>query len=105
MSSLFPLTSHAATLCTLPLRSPDLGVPDLMKPGSSVDLGDHDSNKFDWTKVNVAAGTKVMISILDDEDEEGWSGVVSRKNVSLPIYSLIFSLSRLPSSRAMTSPA
>jgi len=45
-----------------------------------VDLGDHDSNKFEWSKVNVAAGTKVMISILDDKDEEGWSGVITVKS-------------------------
>jgi len=58
---------------------------------SSVDLGDHDTTTFQWPKVNVAAGTKVMISILDDKDEEGWSGPVSRKNVSLLTYSLMFS--------------
>jgi len=50
--------------------------------GFSVDLGDHNTNTFDWSKVNVAAGSKVMISILDDKDEEGWSGAVSRENVS-----------------------
>lgn len=45
-----------------------------------VDLGDHDSNKFQWSKVNIAAGTKVMISVLDDKDEEGWSGVITIKS-------------------------
>ena len=30
-----------------------------------------------------------MISILDDKGEEGWSGVVSSVNVSIPTYWLI----------------
>lgn len=46
-----------------------------------------------------------MISILDDKDEEGWSGVVSSVNVSIPTYLLISFLSRSPSSRVKTSPA
>ena len=106
MSSLFPLLSHVVTLCTWP-HAPDLRVlSDLTKPGFSVDLGDLDSNKFDWAKVNISAGTQVMISVLDGQDQEGWSGVVSSKNVSpLPVCSLIFPLRRLPSVQVMTSPA
>jgi len=45
-----------------------------------VDLGDHDSNQFDWSKVNITAGTKVMISVLDNKDDEGWSGVITVKS-------------------------
>jgi len=62
---------------------------DPTKFGFSVDLGDHDSNHYKWPKVNVTAGAKVMISILDDKGEEGWSGVVSSVNVSIPTYWLI----------------
>jgi len=87
-------------------RSSSLGpFADPAKFGFSVDLGDHDSNKLAWKEVNITAGTKVMISILDDKDEEGWSGVVSSINVSIPAYWLISFLSRSPSSRVMTSPA
>ena len=52
---------------------------NLTKLVFSVDLGDHNTNSFEWSKVNVAAGTKVMISILDNKDEEGWSGAVGPK--------------------------
>jgi len=45
-----------------------------------VDLGDKDSNKFEWPKVNITAGTKVMISVLDDKDDEGWSSVITVKS-------------------------
>jgi len=78
---------------------------DLVKPGFSVDLGDKDSNKFEWSKVNITAGTKVMISVLDDKDDEGWSSVVSRENV-FPIDFLTHFLlfSRLLLSRVMTAP-
>ena len=53
------------------------GFADLTKFGLSVDLGVHNSNHFQWSKVNITAGTKVLISVLDDKDQEGWSGVVS----------------------------
>jgi len=42
-----------------------------------VDLGDLTSNTFQWSKVNITAGTQVMISVLDDTDVEGWSGVIT----------------------------
>jgi len=45
-----------------------------------VDLGDHESNTFNWSKVNITAGTKVMVSILDDKEQEGWSGVITVKS-------------------------
>ena len=64
---------------------------DLTKLGSSVDLGDHSDNTVQWPKVNVAAGTKVMISILDDKDEEGWSGVVSPKSLPVDLFTQILS--------------
>ena len=73
---------------------------DLTELGFSVDLGDHSSNTLQWSKVNVTAGTKVLISVMDDKEQEGWSGVVSSGNVSIPIYFLISCLSRSPSSRA-----
>jgi hypothetical protein len=44
-----------------------------------VDLGDHDSNEYKWPEVNVAAGSKVLISVLDEKEEEGWSGVITVK--------------------------
>lgn len=85
---------------------PDPGVfSDLTKLGFSVDLGDHDTNGYQWPKVNLAAGTKVMISVLDDKEEEGWSGIVSsetRLSTGIFTYALPF---RLPSSRVTTSPA
>ena len=68
-------------------RASSLGpFADLTKFGFSVDLGDHDSNTLKWSKANITAGTKVMISILDDKDEEGWSGVVSSGSVPIPIH-------------------
>jgi hypothetical protein len=89
-----------------PLSARDLGVfADLAEPGFSVDLGDHDTNQLQWSKVNIPAGTQVTISVMDGNDDEGWSGSVSCGNVSLPICSLIFFLSRLPLRRAMTTPA
>jgi len=78
---------------------------NLTKPGYSVELGDdHNSNKYEWSKVNIPAGQNVMISVLDGNDAEGWSGAVSRENVPLLFFWPIFSLFRLPSSRAMTTP-
>lgn len=70
---------------------------DLTKFGLSVDFGDHDSNQFQWSKVNITAGTKVLISVLDDKDQEGWSGVVSFDFIFL--YRFIGSLSLPPDYR------
>ena len=44
---------------------------------SSVDLGDHSGLSMTWYNVSVAAGTKVMFSLLDADDNEAWSGEVS----------------------------
>lgn len=78
---------------------------NLTKLGSSVELGDNfTSNSFTWSKVNITANTQVMISVLDVNDGEAWSGAVGHGNVFLSIQWLIF-LSRLPSSQATTRPA
>lgn len=39
-----------------------------------VDLGDHSGLSMTWYNVSVAAGTKVMFSLLDADDNEAWSG-------------------------------
>jgi hypothetical protein len=78
---------------------------DLMKPGCSVDFGYLDSNTFQWPQVNITAGTQVLISIVDQNDDEGWSGVVSGENVFPPVHSLMLFPSRSPSGRAVTAPA
>ncbi|KAI0775171.1 hypothetical protein BD413DRAFT_603146 [Trametes elegans] len=44
-----------------------------------VDLGDHDMNHISWNNVTLDVGTKLMVSVLDAKDEEGWSGVVAVK--------------------------
>ncbi|KAH9846677.1 hypothetical protein C2E23DRAFT_569073 [Lenzites betulinus] len=44
--------------------------------GVLADLGDHTVNHITWN-ATLAAGTSVMVSVLDAEDNEGWSGNVS----------------------------
>ena len=43
---------------------------------TSADLGDHNGLSMTW-KVNLAAGTKVMLSLEDGSSDEAWSGDVS----------------------------
>ncbi|PAV16530.1 hypothetical protein PNOK_0815000 [Pyrrhoderma noxium] len=38
------------------------------------DLGDHNGLSMTWHNVTLAAGTKVMFSLLDANDNEAWSG-------------------------------
>ncbi|KAG7089488.1 hypothetical protein E1B28_011168 [Marasmius oreades] len=40
------------------------------------DLGDHDGNSYTW-KVDVPAGTKLVLTSLDTEDVEAWSGEIT----------------------------
>ncbi|EPQ52796.1 hypothetical protein GLOTRDRAFT_117502 [Gloeophyllum trabeum ATCC 11539] len=40
------------------------------------DLGDHDGTSMTW-KVNLAAGTKVMFSLEDNNGDEAWSGAMT----------------------------
>jgi hypothetical protein len=40
------------------------------------DLGDHDENHMTWTN-KLPAGTKVMLSVLDANEDEGWSGEIT----------------------------
>jgi len=43
-----------------------------------VDLGDAvDSNSYQWSNVAIPAGTQVMVSVLDSQGQEGWSGAVT----------------------------
>jgi len=43
-----------------------------------VDLGDHDGTSMTW-KVNIPAGEQVQLSLMDANEEEGWSGIVTIK--------------------------
>ncbi|PIL35538.1 hypothetical protein GSI_02266 [Ganoderma sinense ZZ0214-1] len=40
------------------------------------DLGDHTVNHITWT-ANIPAGQQVMLSILDSDDNEAWSGAIT----------------------------
>ncbi|KAM5532616.1 hypothetical protein V8D89_013742 [Ganoderma adspersum] len=40
------------------------------------DLGDHTVNHITWT-ANIPAGEQVMLSILDSDDNEAWSGAIT----------------------------
>lgn len=42
-----------------------------------VDLGDVGATTFQWSQVTIPAGTQVTISVLDSNDQEGWSGSVT----------------------------
>lgn len=46
----------------------------------SVDLGDHSGTSMTWPNITVPAGTKVLLSLLDANEEEAWSGTVSPGN-------------------------
>jgi hypothetical protein len=52
----------------------------------SADLGDHSSTSMTWKNINLPAGTKVMLSLEDANEDEAWSGEVRASN--LPIYLL-----------------
>lgn len=41
-----------------------------------VDLGDLDTNNYGWV-VNITAGSTVMISVLDGNNQEAWSGAMT----------------------------
>jgi len=41
------------------------------------DLGDVDTNTLQWSKVSIPAGTQLMVSVLDANDQEGWSGTIT----------------------------
>jgi hypothetical protein len=43
------------------------------------DLGDIDTNTYQWSKVTIPAGTSVMVSVLDTDGQEGWSGAITVK--------------------------
>ncbi|KAF9647976.1 hypothetical protein BDM02DRAFT_3129388 [Thelephora ganbajun] len=45
-----------------------------------VDFGDQNTNTYQWSKVNLPAGSKVQVSILDANDLEGWSGPITVKS-------------------------
>lgn len=79
MSSSFPPTIPAVTNCTCsPYGFSPPRVFSLTKPRLSADLGDIETNTYQWSKVTIPAGTSVMISVLDTDGQEGWSGAVSR---------------------------
>jgi len=42
-----------------------------------VDLGEIGATPYQWSKVPIAAGTQVTISILDVSGQEGWSGPIT----------------------------
>jgi hypothetical protein len=42
-----------------------------------VDLGDHDDNTVSLDNVKIPAGETVMISVLNRDDDEGWSGAIT----------------------------
>jgi hypothetical protein len=41
------------------------------------DLGDVDANTYQWPSVPFPAGTQVVISVMDANDQEGWSGTIT----------------------------
>ncbi|EIN09775.1 hypothetical protein PUNSTDRAFT_125835 [Punctularia strigosozonata HHB-11173 SS5] len=41
------------------------------------DLGDHSGASMTWKNINFAAGTKVMLSLEDDNEDEAWSGEIT----------------------------
>ena len=45
-------------------------------PLSSVDLGDIQATLTNW-KVNLPAGTEVVLSVIDAKDQEAWSKKVT----------------------------
>ncbi|KAI0359822.1 hypothetical protein OH77DRAFT_1434240 [Trametes cingulata] len=45
----------------------------------SADLGDHTVNHITWTPNNLKEGAVVMVSVLDSNDQEGWSGAITVK--------------------------
>lgn len=41
-----------------------------------VDLGDHDGLSMTWPNVTLPKGIQVVLSLLDKNDAEAWSGTV-----------------------------
>jgi len=41
------------------------------------DLGEVDTNTLQWPNVPIPAGTQVVISVLDANGQEGWSGTIT----------------------------
>jgi hypothetical protein len=39
----------------------------------SADLGDHNGLSMTWKQVNIPAGTKVLVSLEDGNEDDGWS--------------------------------
>ena len=72
-SSLFPVTILATRFCTC-LSLTILALKALISL-CSVDLGDHNGTSITWN-VGLSAGTQVILSLVDANEDEAWSGTV-----------------------------
>ncbi len=72
MSPSLPPPTHATTCCTCLPSGRNLWLTLL----HSVEFGEHNSSSLTWGAATLSAGKQVILSILDSDDNEAWSGTV-----------------------------